>query len=149
MLQRGIAWQRRAPQDADLSPLVSILLAACSRPPCTHCSEGLQCTDSVCHTRTAQQALLSKLMNKDPFTFLILCFLVMHFPRNITYLLVQPNEYQISAWLLSTFPMPTIQANPDWARTMWQKAFWILDWPSRSLREMEIGLDFFPKAQIP
>ena len=50
MLQRGIAWQRRAPQDADLSPSVSIPLAACSRPPRTHCSEGLQCTDSVCHT---------------------------------------------------------------------------------------------------
>ena len=38
----------------------------------------------------------------------------MHFLRNITYSLVQPNKTQVSAWLSSTFPMPSIHADKPW-----------------------------------
>lgn len=35
----------------------------------------------------------------------------MHFLRNITYSLVQPDKTQVSAWVSSTLPMPSIHAD--------------------------------------
>lgn len=148
ILQKGVPGRAAHLRDATLPPSVSVLISTAvtlfpySRSiPLPTVPRTSSVQSGVCHTDATSWVFLSKMMNKDLFTFFILYFLVMHFPRNITYSLVQPKKTQVSAWVSSTFPMPSIHPDKPWV-SISHVAEILLD-PGPILQESEGDRDVF------
>ena len=147
----SITWQRRAPLPSLVVVLISVQVILAAKYSRNHPFTRYSGLSQVHRAMSATCQLINTFFwvnwwINDLFAFLILTYA---FSQERYLLLVQSNKYQISALVSSTFTMPFIKTNPDQAPPMWQKSFWSLKGPSRSLSELEMCLDFFPKAQIP